>query len=332
MGPKTLTNQPKSEAALSSEQIKVKVTHVLLTNFDALCYAGELPVAYPKTLGRHAVGIVTECGDKVYGVEKGARVYLKGTRPCGKCLHCKHGDAENCEHVQIAGIDFDGFMRDFVTCDYRNAAVLPDELDDVSALCVEHVACAENIYDQLALPSGSKVGIVGGNALALIFAQVAAYHKLIPVVIDDSSAAVDKLQRLGVYYSVLDDENLDRSVAEATSGMGCDAAIYIPSSKISPDVAARVLARDKTLVLEGMASLRFKLDSIPLFRHNTKVITVTDGYGYDEAAINMILRGAVDLSVFEKQVLTEFDPAELLSARLADVAHGTKMTILKLIF
>lgn len=332
MGPKTLSNQPQGELSLSPEQVKIKVTYVLLSNFDALCYAGELPVAYPKTVGRFAVGIVTDCGEKVYGVEKGSRVYIKGARPCGKCLHCRRGDTNNCEHIQIAGIDFDGFLRDFVVCDYRRVAVLPDDVDYLHGLCIEHVAFAENIYDQLHLSAGSKVAIVGGNALAFILAQVAMYHKLVPVVIDDSPVAVEKLKKAGVYYSILNDDDLDSNIAEATSGLNCDASVYISCSKINPDVASRVLARDKTLVLEGMASMKFKLDSIPLFRHNTRVITVTDGFGYTESAINMILHGAIDLNMFEKQILTEYNPSALFNDMLSDVSHGLKMTIIKLIF
>ncbi len=332
MGPRTLNNQPQGEQTLSPEQVKVKVTHVLLSNFDALCYSGELPVAYPKTVGRFAIGLVTECGDKVYGVEKGERVFIKGARPCGKCLHCRRGDADNCEHVQIAGIDFDGFLRDFVTCDYRRVAVLPAGVDDIHGLCIEHVAFAENIYDQLKLSAGSKVAVVGGNALALVVAQVAMYHKLVPVVIDESAAALEKFRRAGVYYTVPADDELEKNIAEATSGMGCDAAIYISCSKIDPDIASRVLARDKTLVLEGMASLRFKLDSIPLFRHNTRVIAVTDGFGYTESAINMILHGAIDLDIFEREIITEYDPSAILNAKLSDLSHDSKMTIVKLIF
>lgn len=332
MGPKTLNNRPQGEQTLSPEQVKIKVTYVLLSNFDALCYSGELPVAYPKTVGRYAVGIVTECGDKVYGIEKGARVFIKGTRPCGKCLHCKKGDTLNCEHIQIAGIDFDGFLRDFVVCDYRYVAALPDEVDDIHALCIEHVAFAENIYDQLNLSAGSKVAIVGSNALAGVLAQVAMYHKLIPIVIGDKAADIDRFRRAGIYFSFLNDDELSANIAEATSGMKCDASVYISCSKLNPEIAAQVLSRDKTMVLEGMASLKFKLDALPLFRHKTRVIAVTDGFGYSESAINMILHGAINLDMFEKQVLTEYDPAALLGDMMGDISHGTKMTIIKLIF
>ena len=72
--------------------------------------------------------------------------------------------------------------------------------------------------------------------------------------------------------------------------------------------------------------------SLPLLRHNTKVICVTDGFGYTESAINMILHGAIDLSGIEKQVLTEFDPAAILKEKLSDLAHDHKLVIAKLIF
>ena len=326
-----LVRKPQSELPLLSDQVKVKVSYVLASNYDALCYAGELPVDYPKTAGRFAVGIVTDCGDKVYGIEKGARVFIEGTRPCGKCMHCKRGDFEECEHVQIAGLDFDGFLRDFVVCDYRSVAVLPDEISDLQALCIEHVAFAENIYDKLNLSAGSRVAIVGGNTMAYILAQVAMYHKLVPVVIDDNPEGLERLRKSGVFYSILYDDDLDANIAEATSGINCDAAIYISCSKINPDIASRVLARDKTLVLEGMSSLRFKLDSIPLFRHNIRVFTVTDGYCYTESAINMILHGAIDLDVLDKEILSDFDAAAVLSAKLADVSHDSKITVFKLI-
>ncbi len=332
MGPRTLHNQPQGEQTLAPEQIKVKVTHVLLSAFDALCYAGELPVAYPKTIGRFAIGIVTECGEKVYGVEKGERVFIKGERPCGRCLNCKKGDTNNCRNIQIAGVDFDGFLRDFVVCDYRRVAVLPDSVNDVDALCIEHVAFAENIYDQLNLSAGSKVAIVGGSAMALILTQVAMYHKLVPIVIDNNPAAIETFRRAGIFYVMSTDDDLDANIAEATSGLKCDAAIYISCSKISPEVASGVLAKDKTLILEGMARLKFKLDSVPLFKNNLRVITVTDGFGYTESAINMILHGAINLDVFEKRILTEYDPAAILNEQLTDISHGTKMTIAKLIF
>ena len=46
----------------------------------------------------------------------------------------------------------------------------------------------------------------------------------------------------------------------------------------------------------------------------------------------MILHGAINLDLFERQILTEYDPAAILGGMLADISHGAKMTIAKLIF
>lgn len=331
-GPKALTRQQQTELALEDGQVKVKVTHVLLSNYDALAYSGEVKAQYPKTIGRFAIGVVTETGNNVYGITKGARVYLEPTRACRKCLHCKSGDLENCENIQVAGKDFDGFLRDFVVCNYYDVAVLPDEIDDMHALCIENVALAENIFDQLNLSAGSNVAIIGSHFLANILAQVAMYHKLVPIVIDSTDHNFDRLKKSGVYYAFVQDENLADNVAQATSGRLCDGAIYTTCSKINPNVAASVLAKKRDLIVGGFSAISFRLDSLPLFENNLRVFAVSDGYEYTEAAINMILHGAINTDVFEKQILTDYDPVKLLGERLEDIPRWNKMTVLKLIF
>lgn len=330
-GPKALTRQQQTELSVDAGQVKVKITHVMLSNFDALVYDGDIKAHYPKTVGRFAIGVVTETGDKVYGIQKGARVYLEPTRACRKCLACKSGDSDNCEDVQVAGRDYDGFLRDFVVCDYKDVAVLPDEVDDFHALCIENVALAENIFDKLNLSAGSKVAIVGSNFLGCILAQVAMYHKFVPIVIDNYERNLDKLRKCGVYFAFAQDDNLADNIAEATSGSLCDAAVYTSCCKLNPNLAANVLARKKDLVLGGFSTINFKLDSLPLFANSLRVYAVTDGYEYTEAAINMIVHGAIDLDIFDKEVLSEYDPAALLTARLDEIPSSTKMTILKLI-
>lgn len=330
-GPRTLTRQPQTEMEVKSDEVKVKITHVMISNYDALTFSGELPVRYPKTPGRFAVGVVTDAGDKVYGVEKGARVYLKAARPCKKCLHCRSGNPSECENVQIAGRDFDGFLRDFAVCDYKDVAPLPDAVDNMHALCIENIALAENIYDKLDLSAGSKVAIIGSNFTACILAQVATYHKYVPIIIDNHQQNLEKLRRYGVYFAFMQDENLEANVADATGGNMCDAAIYTPCSRLNPNIAARVLAKNKTLVLGTFSPIDFKLDALPLLERNLHVFAVSDGYGYTEGAINMIVHGAVDLNMFEQETVSDCDPALLLNKKPEDVPHSNKMTVLKLI-
>ena len=171
-GVKNLVNEPQSVNITSPTQVKVKVTHMLLTEFDQLLYEGVIPAEYPTIPGRAAIGIVTEAGSACYGVEKGMRVYLEPTRACGECIACKSGKVKECTSFISAGKDFDGFMRDFVVCEYNEVAPLPDSVDDIQALCIEHVGIAENIYDQLNLSVGQRVAVVGADSEGIILAQV----------------------------------------------------------------------------------------------------------------------------------------------------------------
>ncbi|MDE7087558.1 MAG: alcohol dehydrogenase catalytic domain-containing protein, partial [Clostridia bacterium] len=202
IGPKMLENKKQGESEFSATQVKVRVTHVLASSSDAHTFSGATKIVYPKTVGRIAIGVVTDAGESCYGVKKGSRVYLNAVRPCGKCYACKSGNKGDCTHPQIAGKNFDGFLRDFVVCEYTDVSVIPDSVDDMLALCIEHVALAENIYDKLNLPTGSRVAIVGAGFFGSVLAQIAFYHKLVPIVIDNSQQNIERLQKSGVFQYV----------------------------------------------------------------------------------------------------------------------------------
>ena len=216
-------------------------------------------------------------------------------------------------------------------CDYSEVTVLPDSVDDMLALCIENVALAENIYDKLNLTTGNRVAIIGGGFLGSILAQIALYHKLVPIVIDNYTQNIERLQSSGIFYTYAADDNLKANIENATSGNFCDAAIYTSNCKLTPSVPASVLARKKDMVLGGFCTVNFSMDITPLFEKNLRLYAVSNGYGYTEAAVNMLVHGAVDVSHFNKEILKDFDPETLL-ADLADKAtQDSNMTVLKLI-
>jgi threonine dehydrogenase-like Zn-dependent dehydrogenase len=193
------------------------------------------------------------------------------------------------------------------------------------------VALAENIFDRLNLSAGSKVAIVGGGFFGSIVTQVALYHKIIPIVIDNYKQNIDRLKRNGVYYAFSSDDDLMANISDATSGMLCDGAIYTSCCKLNPSVPARVVAKKKDLVLGGFSSITSAFDTQPLFEKGLRLYAVSDGYDYTEVAINMLVHGAIDTEQFEKRILKEFDLSALLGEQLDNIAHSSKMTIIKLI-
>lgn len=331
--PSLLMNEPSGINVISPTQVKVKVSHLLLTTFDALLFSGVVGANYPKTIGRAAVGIVTEVGDQCYGIEKGARVYFEPTRACGQCLACKSGKYKECECVTVAGRDFDGFLRDFVVCEYTDVAPLPDAVDDIHALCIEMVGIAETIYDKLNLSAGQRVAIVGADFYGNVIAQVLQYHKLIPIVIDNSTVNLERAQKCGIYYAFPADDELKDNIQSATSGNLCDAAVYCSSSRLPLSLAVRMVAERKKVVLTSPSTFTSSLDAREIMEKGLTLYGIDSAYDYTDAVINMFVHGAVNIDFFEREVLTEYDPVALLKERCENGGAGKrdKMTVLKMV-
>ena len=332
-GAKMLANEPASQNITSPTQVKVKVSHLLMTNFDALVYSGDVKVSYPRIPGRVAVGIVTEVGDNSYGLKKGMRVYFEPARPCGQCLPCKSGKPKECREVMLAGKDFDGFMRDFVVCEYNEVTHLPDGVKNFEALCIETVGIAENIYDRLNLTPGQKVAVIGGNFTGNLIAQILMFHKITPIVIDNLTANIERAKKCGIYFTFAADDELEDNIKSATGGALCDAVIYCSGSRLPLSLISRIIAENKTAVFAVLGATSSNLDIRDVLEKNLTVFGVSSAYGYTDSVINLLLHDAVNLDVFEKVVLTDYNPAALLEERLSPTpsAQKGKMTILKMI-
>lgn len=330
-GVKHLVNEPASVSITSPTQVKIKVTHLMLTDFDEVLYNGGIDVTYPKIPGRAAVGIVMEAGESCYGIEKGTRVYFEPTRPCGECLACKSGKPKECTSIITAGKDFDGFMRDFVVCNYDEVSPLPDSVGDIAALCIETIGIAENIYDKLNLSAGQRVAVIGADFSGNIIAQVLQYHKVIPIVIDNNPYNLEAVKKCGIYYAFAGDDDLESNLNSATSGSLCDAAIYCATSRLPLSLAPRLVGNGKTIVISCQPEINASLSARDVLNKNLQVWGVSEAYQYTGAVINMLVHNAVNVDLFEKEILTDYNPPELLAKNSAATVKKNKMTILKMV-
>ncbi len=330
-GPKTLIKERQTQSEITSTQVKVKITHAMVSNFDAQVFTGILKADYPKTLGRFAVGIVTEAGAECYGIQVGDRVYLQPARCCNRCIRCKSGDEDECANVQLAGKNFDGFFRDFAVCEASDVSVLPPEVNDSLAISIETVAMAEKIFDELDLPTGSKVAVFGGGLTGTVMAQVAQYYKYIPIVVDNNASNLERAKKFGLYYTFPADDELTKNIMDATGGQMCDAAVYVTSSKLNATLPARVVCKCGTVVYTGFSMATFAIDARDLLERNVRCLAVTDGFGYSGAAINLLVNNAVRLDMFEKEIISDADLPSLLLARLDGSAPTGKIMIIKMV-
>ncbi len=120
--------------------------------------------------GHEFVGQVVECDD--VGLI-GKRVVGEINVTCRVCEWCRRGLGRHCSHRAVMGIiNRPGTFADFVALPTANLHEVPAEVPDEAAVFTEPVAAAGEILEQMPIPPGTRVAVLGDGRLGLLVAQV----------------------------------------------------------------------------------------------------------------------------------------------------------------
>jgi threonine dehydrogenase-like Zn-dependent dehydrogenase len=126
------------------------------------------------TPGHEFVGEVEAADD---GRLTGRRVVGEINLECGSCAWCQRGLGRHCPNRSVLGIvNHPGAFSEYFTLPERNLHILPDQLPTKHAVFTEPVAAACEILDQVAIPRGKEVAVLGDGKLGLLAAQVLLAH------------------------------------------------------------------------------------------------------------------------------------------------------------
>jgi len=125
---------------------------------------------FSGTPGHEFVGEVTEADDKSW---IGKRVVGEINLACGHCEWCKRGLGRHCPTRTVLGIvKHPGAFREFLTLPIRNLHRVPASIPTEHAVFIEPIAAACEILDQVKIPKGERVAVLGDGKLGLLVAQV----------------------------------------------------------------------------------------------------------------------------------------------------------------
>jgi threonine dehydrogenase-like Zn-dependent dehydrogenase len=125
---------------------------------------------FKGTPGHEFVGEVIDA-DEVNLV--GKRVVGEINLACGKCAWCHRGLGRHCPTRTVLGIvKHPGAFREVLTLPERNLHIVPNAIPNEHAVFVEPVGAACEILDQVKIPKGEAVAVLGDGKLGLLIAQV----------------------------------------------------------------------------------------------------------------------------------------------------------------
>jgi threonine dehydrogenase-like Zn-dependent dehydrogenase len=128
------------------------------------------------TPGHEFVGTVEQCEEAAW---KGARVTGEINLACDMCEWCARGLGRHCPKRTVLGIvKHPGAFAEYLTLPVANLHRIPARVATREAVFAEPVAAACEILEQVNIPAGAAVAVLGDGKLGLLVAQVLAARGL----------------------------------------------------------------------------------------------------------------------------------------------------------
>jgi alcohol dehydrogenase len=129
---------------------------------------------FAGTPGHEFVGEVVEADSPEW---LGQRVVGEINLACGACAMCLRRMGRHCPNRTVLGIvKHPGAFQEFFTLPECNLRAVPDEVPTEHAVFTEPIAAGCEILEQVAIPVGAEVAVLGDGKLGLLIAQVLLAH------------------------------------------------------------------------------------------------------------------------------------------------------------
>src|ERR1700722_11928428 len=216
----------------------------------------------------------------------GKRVVGEINLACGHCSWCRRGLGRHCPGRCVLGIvGHPGAFREFLTLPESNLHLIPDSIPTELAVFTEPLAAACEILDQVQMPCGSPVAVLGDGKLGLLVSQVLQANGYRVHQFGRHPEKLKIAARAGVTTEVRG-ENLPeaeyRWVVDATgSQAGLRAAI-------------RMVEPRGTIILKSTVHGEIPVDTAPVIVN--EITLVGSRCGRFEPALDLLERGAIDVA------------------------------------
>ncbi len=218
-----------------------------LCQSDIRVYKGEKAARIGVIPGHENVGIITDVGEGVDGLETGQRVALCPIIACGRCFYCLRGLRSRCLKRVTLGYEENGGLAEYLLVPASIVSLghvfpVPEGLPPETATLTEPLACVLNSLEACRLSPGGSLLLLGAGPMGLLHLLLARALGTATIIVSEvNKARLQEAQRFGASIA-LDPTRHDLQTAalEASDGLGVDAAVVTTGvpSLLEPALAA----------------------------------------------------------------------------------------------
>lgn len=161
---------------LKEGEILVQVKAALTCGTDVKTYRRGHPVLIKETpsgFGHEFSGIVAKIADDVDKFKIGDRVVCANSAPCGECFHCKKGEYELCENLNLLNGAYAQYIVIPAKITEKNTLIIPNNMTFAEAAFCEPLSNVIHGMSKTPIKAGDTVGVVGIGPIGLMFAKLA---------------------------------------------------------------------------------------------------------------------------------------------------------------
>lgn len=169
---------------------------------------GVVRVREPIVLGHEVAGTIEQVGCDVHRLQRGDRVALSPSRPCGKCKFCQEGQHQHCLDMWFYGSALrtphsQGAFRELIVAEVSQCEPVGDRVSLGEAACTEPLSVALHAVSQAEDLTGKRVLVTGAGPIGALVVAAARYAGALEVVATDlHDAALRKATEMGATRTV----------------------------------------------------------------------------------------------------------------------------------
>ncbi len=274
----------------------------------------------PPVLGHEVAGEVEEVGEQVDGYSKGDKVAVHHHVPCMNCLYCRRGDHTMCLDFPKSNLDPCGFAEYFRVpeANVSRGAVfhIPSGMGYEEAALAEPTGCCIRGLRKLGILPGDDFVVIGAGPAGLTHIQLlramSAGRIFVSDLVESRLACALRFGADVAFNAAAGD--VEKSVLDATAGIGVDKVIVSSASTKAIESALHLVRKGGKILLFGIPSegSYLRLDASYLF---IREISLIPSYSTIENEIEAALQMMTSKKIHLLDIITHrFELADLADA------------------